>query len=135
MHLPPLLEIPSSGGPLPVALLSLFDGLGTARLAVDELVRIMGGRITLVESWFAEIHPPLHQAVAAAWARRADRFGCVRHIPLVTDVWDLLRHDCAPLRHIVARLPRQAPLLIIGGPPANSSLQLGVVPDAWDWQS
>lgn len=50
----------------PVALLSLFDGLSTARVAVDEVLRAVGGR-PLVASWFAEWDPCLREHVAACW--------------------------------------------------------------------
>jgi hypothetical protein len=48
------ISIPERSEVRPVVLMSLFDGLGTARLAMDELIRIAGPSVRLVASWYAE---------------------------------------------------------------------------------
>ena len=89
----------------PVALLSLFDGVGTARLAIDKISRIEGPRLQLIGSWFAEWHAPLHKAVDALWRRRTAVTGCRRHEAVANDVWDLLRDDGQRLRCLVDLMP------------------------------
>ena len=45
------LPMPDDARGRPIALLSLFDGLGTARLAVDEILRMEGAAVRLVGAW------------------------------------------------------------------------------------
>ena len=119
------LPMPDDTRGRPIALLSLFDGLGTARLAVDEVLRMEGGSVRLVGSWYAEWHAPLRDAVERLWARRHAVTGCRRHEPVANDVWDLLRGDGQRLRGILDTIPESALLLIIGGSPCQQLTTIG----------
>ena len=101
----------------PIVLLSLFDGLGTARLAVDELIREAGPSVYLAGSWYAEWYEPLRLAVDAAWHRRSAMYGCTRHLPVASDVWGMLRNNCTILRALLAQGPAESLFLIVGGSP------------------
>eukprot|EP00974_Lingulodinium_polyedra_P120581 11175565-Lingulodinium_polyedra.AAC.1 len=48
-------------------LLSLFDGMGTARLAVDDMLRALRCSRALVASFFAETDGRLGDAVQGVW--------------------------------------------------------------------
>lgn len=69
-----------------LALLSLFDGLGTARHAVGELLRVEHGKWQLVGSWLAEWHHPLPHAVEVLWRSSSALTGCVPHEPVANDM-------------------------------------------------
>ena len=58
-------------GPRPVALLSLFDGTGMARLGLDDLLRMAGAPQALVCSAFAELDDELATAVERRWQAHA----------------------------------------------------------------
>ena len=73
-----------------IALLSLFDGMGTARLGIDDLLGHLGRREALTHSWFVESDATLRQAVARAWARRTALTGASPYTPLAGDVCSLL---------------------------------------------
>ena len=76
-----------------VALLSLFDGTGLARIAVDEAIQDCGG-ISLVRSAFVEHDRTLARQVAAVWSNGHTR---VAHTPIASDIWDLCRPENRPL--------------------------------------
>eukprot|EP00969_Alexandrium_andersonii_P228887 10108812-Alexandrium_andersonii.AAC.1 len=73
----------------PLVLLSLFDGVGTARLAVERILQVAGCSEALVASWFCEAQRPLAAAVAASRALRSQRVGVCPHRLATHDVWDL----------------------------------------------
>ena len=57
-----------------LSLLSLFDGIGTARRAMDDILRAAGRPRALEATWFAEVRPDLAGPVERRWARRAAVF-------------------------------------------------------------
>ena len=73
-----------------VCLLSLFDGLGTARIAVDEMLRMAGKPRALALAWAAEIDETLGAAVEAHWRRRRALAGGPEQLWAVRDVWGLV---------------------------------------------
>ena len=101
----------------PVALLSLFDGSGLARLAIGELLEALGMRHTLVASGFAEWDTQRAEAVHRYWAGRSAMTGETPHRRLCGDVWDLLRGRPTPLEDFLRSLPAGCMLLIVAGPP------------------
>lgn len=64
-----------------VALLSLFDGMGTARVAVDEVLRTLRAP-PLVGAFFWEAASDLATAVEAAWRDAPDRGAGVAYLCL-----------------------------------------------------
>jgi len=62
---------PATGSGPAVGLLSLFDGMGTARIGLELMLGRLGALQALVGSWFAENDPRLSHAVSQAWRRRA----------------------------------------------------------------
>ena len=80
-----------------VALLSLFDGTGLARIAVDEAIQDCGG-ICLVRSAFVEHDRTLARQVAAVWNNEVSNGRTmVAHTPIASDIWDLCRPENRPL--------------------------------------
>ena len=61
------------------------------RLAMDKAINKAGGTAVLRASWYAEWQPSLHEAVGKYWQQRTRLTGCVPHLPIARDVWDLLR--------------------------------------------
>ena len=85
-------ERPPAGTNL-VALLSLFDGTGLARIAVDEAIQDCGD-IMLVRSAFRT----LARQVAALWGNGVHSGRArVAHTPIACDIWDLCRPEHSPL--------------------------------------
>ena len=71
-----------------VALLSLFDGTGLARIAMDEAIQDCGG-IRLVRSAFVEHDRALAGHVEAVWNNEVSSSRTtVAHSPIATDIWD-----------------------------------------------
>ena len=54
----------------PVALLSLFDGTGMARVGMDDLLRMAGAPQALTNSAFVELNDELAHAVREHWRAR-----------------------------------------------------------------
>ena len=102
-----------------VVLLSLFDGVGTARVALDDFLSRAGLGGKLEGSFFAEWDGQLAQAVERLWADRVANDGVVMHTKVAGDVWDLLRHDMAALRRVLRAARPGALLLIVGGSPCQ----------------
>ena len=102
-----------------IALLSLFDGSGLARLAVEELLRALGLANRLVQAGFAELQDDLAIAVQAYWQRRANLSRGVAYQRLARDVWDLLRGSPSPFEQFVLRLPQWCLVIIIAGSPCQ----------------
>lgn len=99
-----------------VAPLSLFDGLGTARFALESVLRHLHGP-PLAALWFAESDTDLRERVDAFWARRAQDQGGAGHEGIAGDVWDLLRDNSAALLARVRTIPPDTLLLLVAGPP------------------
>ena len=108
---------PAAGQGQALALLSLFDGSGLARLAMGELVEALGARQAFVASGFAEWQDERATAVQAYWARRSALTGEVGHRRLCGDVWDLLRGRPTPLETFLGGLPQGCLLLLVAAPP------------------
>ena len=122
--------------PRELALLSLFDGTGFARLAVEEAIAECDGAI-LVRSAFAEIDVTLGDRVHAHWrARHLSNTSVIPHELLARDVLDLLRpadsgpqpgHVAAghgevgqtPLARFAGSLPTRCVVLIVAGSPCQ----------------
>ena len=102
-----------------VALLSLFDGTGMARLGMDDMLRMAGSAGALVYSAFAEIDGVLATAVEAQWRARAACGMGVPHTQIARDVWDLVRGDAGPLRAALRAVPQGALLLLVAGSPCQ----------------
>ena len=58
---------PPSGAPPRIALLSLFDGIGTARLGIGDVLQALGAQDALATSGFAELDAGLAAPVANYW--------------------------------------------------------------------
>ena len=77
--------------------LSLFDGTGLARIAVDEAIHDCGG-IRLARSAFVEHDRTLARRVAAVWDNEVSNGRTmVAHTPIASDIWDLCRPENRPL--------------------------------------
>ena len=109
----------------PVALLSLFDGTGMARLGMDDMLRMAGSAGALVYSAFAEIDGVLATAVEAQWRARAACGMGVPHTQIARDVWDLVRGDAGPLRAALRAVPQGALLLLVAGSPCQDLTAAG----------
>ena len=110
-----------SGG-RPLALLSLFDGTGMARVALESaLARLGATGPSFVASAFAELQPNLASAVQALWAQQAQTSGGPPHSCIAHDVWDLFRPSSGstPLHHFAQDLPFGTCVLLIAGPPCQ----------------
>ena len=70
-----------------LALLSLFGGTGLARLATDEMLGALEGRIQLVASGFAELDDALASAVERLWDEAHKVLGVPPHRRLAADSW------------------------------------------------
>ena len=91
-----------------VALLSLFDGMGLARIAIDEAIHDCG-RITLARSAFVEHDRTLARQVAAVWNSEVSHGRArVPHTPIACDIWDLCRPEHSPLGATANGNPTQA---------------------------
>ena len=100
------------GGHQSLVLLSLFDGVGTARLGV-ELAAAQVQYAGLVASWAVEIEPHLRTAVEHAW-----RGHVVPHRPAAADAWDLVRRP-ELLAAVLSTVPARAVLLMVAGSPCQ----------------
>ncbi len=120
---PPASRLATSANPRPrLALLSLFDGTGLARVALDQRLRAMGPAApTLVASAFAEIQASLGCAVQRLWAAEATATGCTPHQYIAQDVWDIFRCKAGrtPLHDFADGLPAATTVLIVAGPPCQ----------------
>ena len=110
----------------PLALVSLFDGTGLARLAVGELLDATQGGPVLVQSVFAELDDDLATAVETFWERRARMTGCVPHRRIAADVWNLFRGSPCPLELFAQGLPQQANALLVAGSPCQNLTRAGL---------
>ncbi len=117
----------------PIALVSLFDGSGLARITVDVLVdalRRHNVNASLVSSIFAEQDNDLARAVERCWAVRTSLSRQPKHRRSAGNVWDLLRKsdDTSgqwPLRDFAAGLPPGTLILVIAGSPCQDLTSAG----------
>ena len=80
-----------------VALLSLFDGTGLARIAVEEAINDCEGTV-LVRSVFVEHDRTLARQVATGGSNEVNNGRTrVAHTPIACDIWDLCRPEHSPL--------------------------------------
>ena len=101
-----------------VHLLSLFDGVGTAMLAMVELFTVLGCRDRLAGGWFSEIDDQLAVPVAKYWAERSEAGGPPFE-RVAGDVWDLLRNRGRTLVGVLAKVEPGAMLIVVGGSPCQ----------------
>ena len=101
-------------------LLALFEWLGTMRLAMDAAINKAGGTAALCASWYAEWQPSLHDAVDKYWQQRTRLPGCVPHLPVARDVWDLLRGNGRALQGVLDSAPKNASMVLAGDRRANN---------------
>ncbi len=99
-----------------IALLSLFDGLGTARLALDRALFRLREQGRLAASAFVELDADLSGPVSQLWQEPSLSRG-TPHVHLADDVWDLFRHRMQALHSMINGLRLHTLLLIIGGSP------------------
>ena len=113
---------PPSNGAQPIALLSLFTGIGTDRFAMHELL----GRapdLCLVSAASVESDPALAQATEDTWRRTACEVGLDF---LAKDVWDLVQDDGRRLKAFCAGLPIGTIVLVVAGSPCQDLTYAGV---------
>jgi site-specific DNA-cytosine methylase len=108
-----------------VALLSLFDGLGTARLALQDALEELGQPAELNFAGYRELDSVLASAVEEYWAAGVRAGGWLPYHRLAADVWDLLRHDGGRFQRLCELLPRDALALIVGGSPCQDVSPMG----------
>ena len=108
-----------------VAILSLFDGTGMARVAIEQIINRLPG-YRLVAAAFVEHNADLSTAVARAWAQlQRENYTAVPYQYLATDVWDLLRRRPhapqapPPVVEFAERLPRGTTVIIPAGSPCQ----------------
>ena len=108
-----------------VHLLSLFDGVGTAMLAMVELFTVLGCRDRLAGGWFSEIDDRLAVPVARHWAERREAGGPPFE-RVAGDVWDLLRNRGRTLVDVLAKVEPGAMLVVAGGSPCQQLTLAGL---------
>ena len=109
-----------------VVLVSLFDGVGTALVALLELLTQDRLQHRLHEAVFVESEDCLAQAVQKAWAtKHADGRGPA-YRRLARSVWDLLRDGARPFREFLESLPTNVLLILTADPPRQPVWQKGV---------
>eukprot|EP00969_Alexandrium_andersonii_P186481 8239261-Alexandrium_andersonii.AAC.1 len=81
-----------------MALLTLFDGVGIARVALDVALRRGRCLPLLHTAWFVEIEDHLAEAVEEYWNRRDGLAGEAPCRRLAGDVWDIVRDGAEGLR-------------------------------------
>ena len=104
--------------------LSLFDGAGTMRVALDHLLRSAGMEGRLAGSFFAESNVSLGRAVERAWGQEAAARNIPPHTCVAFNVWDLL-HSPRILRNLLDQVPLGALFLVAGGPPCQDLTKAG----------
>ena len=101
-----------------VYLLSLFDGVGTAMIAMVKLFAALGCQDRFAGGWFAESEDHLASSVAKHWAARR-RQGGPSFDRVAGDAWDLLKHKGGALAGMLAEIEPGAMLVIVGGSPCQ----------------
>ena len=115
----PLPTVLAAGAASPIYLLSLFDGIGMARLGVEQILYDLGLRAALAATWFVELDERLGCCVAARWAQQQPPY-----LQLTNDAWNLVRQPELLMR-ILQGMPSGALILLIGGPPCQQLSTFG----------
>ena len=102
-----------------LVLLSLFDGIGTARIAVDHALQEEDLQGKFRTSFYVEKDNALAAAVDKYWQERTQQGRGPRHQRLAEDVWDLFRDGMRPLKQVLRAVPIGGLLLVIGGFPCK----------------
>lgn len=99
-------------------LFSLFDGLGVARVAVEQYLKAAGLLPTLRGAVAAEIDRTAVEIMMAKWGPTNP--AAPRPRPLIVyDVWHLVHNQLLPLANILSQIPLGAVLAIIAGSPCQ----------------
>ncbi len=110
-----------------LALLSLFTGLSTDRLALQRCLDQEGLRIRIVQAWSVEQNQALGRATEHYWRERTARTADAGLEWLADDVWNLMRAGGSLLRTTLGTIPRGALLLITAGSPCQQLTTAGVL--------
>eukprot|EP00969_Alexandrium_andersonii_P064243 2829640-Alexandrium_andersonii.AAC.1 len=121
----PLTPPPDDFSACRVVLLSLFDGVGTARVALDMALRHYRCTPLLHASWYVECDRGLADRLEGYWVWRADVTGEVPSVPLAYDVWGLFRDGAAPLRRLLEGTPLNSVVLVVAGSPCQDLTYAG----------
>ena len=97
--------LPAGANPPAIALLSVFDGVGLARLALGDVLLMLNMQQYLEASGFAEIDDALANAVSIHWRHRAGLQRRPPHVRVAPGVWDLLRGARPSLQDFLTYLP------------------------------
>ncbi len=117
---------PDHGRPT-LALLSLFTGLSTDRLALQRCLDQEGLRIHIAQAWSVEQDQALGRTTERYWR---DRAACTTEAGLevlTDDVWNLMRAGGSLLRTTLGSIPRGALLLITAGSPCPQLTTAGAL--------
>ena len=101
-----------------VYLPSLFDGVGTAMLAMVELFAALGCQDRFAGGWFVESEDHLASPVAKHWVARRKQGG-PSFDRVAGDIWDLLKHGGRALAGMLAEIEPGAMLITVGGSPCQ----------------
>ena len=116
----PVAPPPGGDGPRAVALLSLFAGMGTDRVAMDRLLAAQGLEDRLGPSWFVEADGPLRAAVSRHWEQaRIDHPSTAPYSPIAEDVWQLVDPSHPAAHQLAGAIPQGTLLLIVAGSPCQ----------------
>lgn len=108
-----------------VVLLPVFDGLGTARIALQDALNLIGEGAALAAADFAESDDILAPAFEQKhWSTKAC-FGIQPYRKATKVLWDLMRNRAAALSRVLATTPRNALMLIIAGSPCEQLTTAG----------
>ena len=102
-----------------LAVLSLFDGVGTTALTVASVLRQQGAFHRCSRIWAVEVQDHLREAVSRWWRTQRRLCGGPLVEPLAADAWDLLRGRGAALAPLLRELPPGSLLLIVAGSPCQ----------------
>ena len=96
----------------------MFDGVGTAMLAMVELFAALGCQDRFAGGWFAEEEDHLAVPVARYWADRGKQGG-PRFERVAGDAWDPLRDRGSALAKMLKEVEPGAMLVVVGGSPCQ----------------
>ena len=116
---------PADGEARELVVLSLFDGLGAAALAIVSLLRRQGALHRCPRVWTVEPQDRLRDAVGRWWRTERRLHGGPLVEPLAGDPWDLLRGRGGALVPLLRQLPPGSLLLVVAGLPSRQLPPLG----------
>ena len=122
--------IPDVGQARKLVLVSFFDGMGTARLAMGDTMCGLNDMTAFYRSVFVELDRDMAHRVERFWAASGGRAldGGPEHQLLCHDVWDLFlrRHDgLSYWDRFLDTLDPGTLVLLVGGSPCNSLSRAG----------